>query len=66
MRNGAGKPVPVRVTGMPFGEQRLPGARERQIPGGGQNLGGADLAHDTHLPVGTTTLRDTYLVVVDD
>jgi hypothetical protein len=61
-----GEPVPVRVTAVPFDEQRLPGVRERQVPGCGQDLDGADLVHDTHLPVGTTTLRDKYVVVVDD
>jgi hypothetical protein len=28
-------------------------------------LDGADLVRETHLPAGTTTLRDKYAVVID-
>ena len=57
-----GESVPVRVTGAPFDEQRLPGVRERQVPGCGQDLGGADVVPETHLRVGTT-LRGKYVIV---
>jgi hypothetical protein len=51
------------VIRVPFDEQHLPGVRERQAPGWGK-LDGADLVRETHLPAGTTTLRDKYVVVV--
>ena len=38
-------------------------SRERQVPGCGQNLDGADLVPETHLRVVTTTLRGKYMVV---
>jgi hypothetical protein len=53
-----GEPVPARVAGVPFDEQRLPGVRVRQVPGCGQDLDGTDLVHEARPPVGTITLCD--------
>jgi hypothetical protein len=61
-----GGPVPARVAGVPFDEQRLPGVRVRQVPGCGQDLDGADLLHEAHLPVGPNALRDKDVVVAGD